>query len=738
MIDTLKPLYAGAFYTTRTSGMMQEAARLAADGELGNSDAIRLLQIPHCSDDVKAVLEQFGEELTPEARSKLTREALVPLPPGIDNQRYEPLFDKYRVSGDLYRTASGCEVPGELQYYNGEMAHLYGECDNLAMVDRALAGSGYRALTLTYPDGRETAVAQVWATRFTDSTLGPYNAMFIVVAAISDSSSAIASSLHADANGASSAIPMLFGSFDASTAVHENAARLFMVRLLDTTQVAIDVGRERMGTDKRAGKIDLARDGRRLRWSIADGGGRSVLSADLELSDMAAAYGVELDRAARTAGVALRPFARGTEYSFPAVARIDRGPLVHWQWRTDVAPRLQAIQPQTVVIDARSEEGALLQSWRFVPKVLAYVPNIRGVVTGLSNEKSSQSTADAGRRSADRSSMSRPDLIAPAPTAPYLNPLLAQRRAIAVEQRARDGSVMLWGTPETLAPAATVERGAAVPIVVAVSPVRPGHVVSVEYRVGSGPVRQVTALPDLRPAGGGARLFRGIIPGQSSGPVEFLPVLRHAGQPISPRLDESRERLRYEVRSREGLADKGDSSSDEASPSAVQAQWKWNARYLGSLKARLRKETVGETPDGLRLDWYVVEGRFVGPNVDLVALPGAADWMRVRRDGMGVVDVRACFETRDGTARIYGSYGGLFDLGPAGYERALREEYDPLPPVVVTPTYATAAPKFAWLNRVQCIGVGRVDMSQFLVEFDVYVIDVDGASEHRQGRAKVE
>ena len=29
--------------------------------------------------------------------------------------------------------------------------------------------------------------------------------------------------------------------------------RLFLVRLLDTTQVAIDVGRERMGTDKRPG-----------------------------------------------------------------------------------------------------------------------------------------------------------------------------------------------------------------------------------------------------------------------------------------------------------------------------------------------------------------------------------------------------------------------------------------------------------------------------------------------------
>ena len=31
----------------RNNKMMHEAIRLTADGELGNSDAIRLLQIPH-------------------------------------------------------------------------------------------------------------------------------------------------------------------------------------------------------------------------------------------------------------------------------------------------------------------------------------------------------------------------------------------------------------------------------------------------------------------------------------------------------------------------------------------------------------------------------------------------------------------------------------------------------------------------------------------------------------------
>ncbi len=84
---------------------------------------------------------------------------------------------------------------------------------------------------------------------------------------------------------------------------------------------------------------------------------------------------------------------------------------------------------------------------------------------------------------------------------------------------------------------------------------------------------------------------------------------------------------------------------------------------------------------------------------------------------------RRVLETRTGE-RIYGSYGGLFDLGPDGYARALRDDFDPLPPVVVTPMYATADPRFEWLNRAQCIGVGRVDMSALRVEFDVYVVRV--------------
>jgi Protein of unknown function (DUF3237) len=259
-------------------------------------------------------------------------------------------------------------------------------------------------------------------------------------------------------------------------------------------------------------------------------------------------------------------------------------------------------------------------------------------------------------------------------------------------------------------------------VTVAVSPVRPGHAVTVEYRVDGGAVHEVTATPELRNHEVNARLFRAVLPGQRSGAVEFLPVLRFAGQPISPRLGESVESNRYQV-GRPAIA----IGTAEPPGRALggKPRWDWDAKFLGALTANVRKEVAGDMPDGLRIEWHVQEGTFVGPGFDCVVLPGATDWMRIRRDGVAIVDVQACFETRNG-ARIYGSYGGIFDLGPDGFARALHDEFDPLPPVVVTPTYATADKQLEWLNRVQCVGVGRVDMMAQKVEFDVYLVEVGG------------
>lgn len=217
-------------------------------------------------------------------------------------------------------------------------------------------------------------------------------------------------------------------------------------------------------------------------------------------------------------------------------------------------------------------------------------------------------------------------------------------------------------------------------------------------------------------------MFTAPFPQPLVGALEILPVLRFAGQPVSPRLAEKPA----------GANANKQATTDDAPTVPV---WDWSARFFASLMATVKRQNVGEGPDGLRIDWLIDEGRFCGPEIEGVVLPGAADFMRVRRDGVAIVEVRACLETTRG-ARIYAVYGGVVDLGPEGYERALHGQFTTLPPLVVTPVFETADTNLQWLNRVRCVGVGRVDTAALTYVFDVYVVEV--GERHTGGRRPVQ
>jgi hypothetical protein len=103
----------------------------------------------------------------------------------------------------------------------------------------------------------------------------------------------------------------------------------------------------------------------------------------LILAEDPRAYAPAVSKAASTAGIAYNPMPAGTEYVFPAIARIGRSPCINWQWRTDVLPRYQSLTDDAVVFGTSSEEGVILNRWGFQPKVLGYIPNVRGAITGL-------------------------------------------------------------------------------------------------------------------------------------------------------------------------------------------------------------------------------------------------------------------------------------------------------------------------------------------------------------------
>ena len=67
---------------------------------------------------------------------------------------------------------------------------------------------------------------------------------------------------------------------------------------------------------------------------------------------------------------------------------------------------------------------------------------------------------------------------------------------------------------------------------------------------------------------------------------------------------------------------------------------------------RLPPEVIGPLPEGIRATAYVRGGEITGPRLQGTVLPVGGDWLLLRPDGIGLVDVRLTLETHD-QALIY-------------------------------------------------------------------------------------
>ena len=119
---------------------------------------------------------------------------------------------------------------------------------------------------------------------------------------------------------------------------------------------------------------------------------------------------------------------------------------------------------------------------------------------------------------------------------------------------------------------------------------------------------------------------------------------------------------------------------------------------------------IGENPHGNRQIVPITGGTFEGPRLKGKVLPNTgADWLLVRPDGVGELDVRVTVQTEDG-ALIYVTYRGyltkVFELIPrwAAGEQIPQEEYY----FVITPYFETSAAQYAWLQQVVAIGMGTL------------------------------
>jgi len=130
----------------------------------------------------------------------------------------------------------------------------------------------------------------------------------------------------------------------------------------------------------------------------------------------------------------------------------------------------------------------------------------------------------------------------------------------------------------------------------------------------------------------------------------------------------------------------------------------------------------GATPVAERDVAIVQGGRFQGPRMRGVIMPGGSDWRMTRADGVIRLDVRLVLQTDD-QALIGVSYIGLRHGPPEVMARLGRgEAVDPsLYYFRVAPFFETAAPKYAWLNTVIAIGIGDRQPSGPVYRF--YLVD---------------
>ena len=107
-------------------------------------------------------------------------------------------------------------------------------------------------------------------------------------------------------------------------------------------------------------------------------------------------------------------------------------------------------------------------------------------------------------------------------------------------------------------------------------------------------------------------------------------------------------------------------------------------------------QTIGAGPRGTRVTFPITGGSFEGARLRGVVLPGGDDWTVKRPDGVMELDLRITLKTDDG-ALIHMTFEGIRDEGAPGH-----------PYFRTLPRFETAAPTYAFLNRLLAVGTGQI------------------------------
>jgi hypothetical protein len=117
--------------------------------------------------------------------------------------------------------------------------------------------------------------------------------------------------------------------------------------------------------------------------------------------------------------------------------------------------------------------------------------------------------------------------------------------------------------------------------------------------------------------------------------------------------------------------------------------------------------------DGDRVIFMVKEGTFEGPHLRGHLVPDSgADWIRIRPDGTGMLDVRFCLETHD-NALLYLHWQGRYWAAPEDAEYAFDVEKPDDQKGAwryyfrTAPLFETSDPRFTWLSNIVAVSKSR-------------------------------
>ena len=133
---------------------------------------------------------------------------------------------------------------------------------------------------------------------------------------------------------------------------------------------------------------------------------------------------------------------------------------------------------------------------------------------------------------------------------------------------------------------------------------------------------------------------------------------------------------------------------------------------VGTIKVQLGDMVeVGGGPKGTRIVVDVVSAEMDSDKIKAsLATNDAADWLTVSADGStGCLDVRLTLKTDDGQF-VYVEYQGRADMG-----KGL---------IATAPTFQTGSEKYAWLNSVQAVAAGNVNLDTGELMYHLYEVKV--------------